>query len=303
MSNSGSGSGGKKGKHTRDRGSPKSAEKEILSDDDSADDICNAIKKEAAMKNRKPFPLWVSKMFRHVSSKTVMWVVVFDRPGSAFPFMKSPLLQVLLKNKWEKMALGNVNHPQEWIETVKEVHIRETEHGLESKFRRSGSDKTFDHVTFVIALPEEEAATFHDVLKERIGMFFELAHEKKRPGKTTLTYAESLLKPGQPKTKGLYGWLVKNVGEGNPDTAVANLTKNIHNHFKDGPVFQYDTHLDKFFVDHDIKKFLEEHVGVTSWDDLSESGRKACFKDYPRRDLPEWENIREETVLPGISVS
>ena len=49
----------------------------------------------------------------------------------------------------------------------------------------------------------------------------------------------------------------------------------IDDHFKGGPAYHYDVALDKFMVNFNIKEFLNNHVGINSWDDLDEDGRKA----------------------------
>ena len=58
---------------------------------------------------------------------------------------------------------------------------------------------------------------------------------------------------------------------------------------------QYDVHLNKFMVDWDTKEFLTQCVGVTCWEDLDESSKRACFRDYPRRSLPDWAEISQES--------
>jgi hypothetical protein len=72
------------------------------------------------------------------------------------------------------------------------------------------------------------------------------------------------------------------------------MTEEIHDHFKDGFSFQFDTPLNKFMVDFDIKQFLTDRVGVTSWEDLDEDTKQFCFKDYPRKSLPDWDGIVQE---------
>ena len=84
-------------------------------------------------------------------------------------------------------------------------------------------------------------------------------------------------------------------GGGDPGNAAKIMTDEIHNFWKDGYFLQYDTHLNKTMVDWDIKEFLINHVGVTSWDDLDEASKRACFKDYPKKSLPEWNEIVQET--------
>ena len=73
------------------------------------------------------------------------------------------------------------------------------------------------------------------------------------------------------------------------------MTAEIHDHYKGGPSYHWDVPLDKFMVDYDIKQFLIEHVGCTGWDDLDDAIKTACFRDYPKRKLPQWDDIIEES--------
>lgn len=56
--------------------------------------------------------------------------------------------------------------------------------------------------------------------------------------------------------------------------------------------YQFGLTLDKFLPDYDIKKFLQDHLNATSWESVSEKVKKICYKGYPNRPLPAWENIR-----------
>ena len=51
----------------------------------------------------------------------------------------------------------------------------------------------------------------------------------------------------------------------------------------------------RFMVDYDIKQFFVNFVGATSWDDLDETDRKSCFRDYPKKSLPDWDEIEQES--------
>ena len=73
------------------------------------------------------------------------------------------------------------------------------------------------------------------------------------------------------------------------------MTNEIDAHFKDGYELQYDVPLNKFMVDWDIKTFLKNYINATSWEDLSEDDKKQCFRDYPRKSLPDWDGIVQET--------
>ena len=78
-------------------------------------------------------------------------------------------------------------------------------------------------------------------------------------------------------------------GEKDPEAAARVRTKEIDDHFKGWPAYHYDVSLDKFMADFNIKEFLNIHVGINSWDDLNKDGRKACFREYPTQNLPNWD--------------
>jgi hypothetical protein len=44
-------------------------------------------------------------------------------------------------------------------------------------------------------------------------------------------------------------------------------------------------------VNWDIKEFFTKFVGITSWDDLSEDDKRKCYRDYPKKYLPDWDEI------------
>ena len=73
------------------------------------------------------------------------------------------------------------------------------------------------------------------------------------------------------------------------------MTMEINDHFKDGYYLQYDVPLNRFMVDWDIKEFLTKFVGATSWDDLSEDDKRKCYRDYPKKSLPDWDEIVQES--------
>ena len=55
--------------------------------------------------------------------------------------------------------------------------------------------------------------------------------------------------------------------------------------------YVYGNTLDKALPDYYIKKFLEDYLSATSWDSVSEDVKRTCYKNYPARQLPVWNNI------------
>ena len=73
------------------------------------------------------------------------------------------------------------------------------------------------------------------------------------------------------------------------------ITDDMEDYYGGGHSFQYDVPLNCYMVDYDIKKFLVKYLGTTSWDDLGKEDKKKCFKDYPKRSLPDWDTIERES--------
>jgi hypothetical protein len=56
--------------------------------------------------------------------------------------------------------------------------------------------------------------------------------------------------------------------------------------------YDYGHTLDKALPDYYIKKFLEDYLNATSWDSVSDAVKKMCYKNFPARQLPNWNHIR-----------
>jgi hypothetical protein len=114
-------------------------------------------------------------------------------------------------------------------------------------------------------------------------------------GDMALAYVEALHLNDTGTGGGLIKFVLNAKGNGDRDEAVKTMNKELHNHFKDGPAYHYDVPLDKFMCDWDIKHFLNNYVGVDSWDDLNNEEKKACYRDYPAKKLPQWDSIVQES--------
>ena len=55
--------------------------------------------------------------------------------------------------------------------------------------------------------------------------------------------------------------------------------------------YHHDQTMDRFMADYYIKKVLINFLGATSSDSVSEEVKKVCYKDYPRRSLPDRNRI------------
>ena len=74
------------------------------------------------------------------------------------------------------------------------------------------------------------------------------------------------------------------------------LSEMLENYYQPGFQLTHDNHLDRFLTDYDIKTFLESHFGAHSWNDVPKKVKKACYKNYPRQTLPNWDDIHQEAI-------
>lgn len=60
--------------------------------------------------------------------------------------------------------------------------------------------------------------------------------------------------------------------------------------------YRFNATLDKFLPDYYIKRILQDHFHATSWDTVSEKIKRVCYKSYPNRELPVWDQITAWTL-------
>ena len=164
-----------------------------------------------------------------------------------------------------------------------DLKIGNLEHGLERKWYTTKKGNTTEVTCFVVAIPNDENDMFHDVLKDIIRNNFIKVFKfwkTNTAGELPFSFTELLTDPNRHDT-GMYNWLGTAKEKKDPKLAATVMTKEIHNHFKGGWVYDYDVSLDMFIVDFNIKEFLNNHVEINSCDNLDQDGRKACFRDYP----------------------
>ena len=292
-------SGGKKtskGKQSREGKNDSDAEVE---DDDSVDfgdpNMKDNLHKQIEEKSKALLPVYVSSPFHDVVGETLVYGIFFGKPNNSF-MCKAPHQKAIVTHCHKKRITGNSKNVPKWIGTIVDLKVCKVEHGQPSVWYKTTSGNTSEIIHFVVTVPEDEGETFHDTLDDIITNFFIKgfkARKKNPAGELALAYTEGLADNSQ-ANKGLYNWCVRVKGGKDPVVAARVMTKEIDEHFSGGPAFNYDVALDKYMVEWDIKQFLNDHVGINSWDDLNEDGRKACFRDYPKRELPEWELIMAE---------
>ena len=72
------------------------------------------------------------------------------------------------------------------------------------------------------------------------------------------------------------------------------MVTKINKYYSHGWSIQYDSPLDKYFMDYDLKNFLLQHASIRPSEVLDKKSRRYCYKDYSKKSLPEWDNHREE---------
>ena len=255
-----------------------------------------SLKKQVEEKAHPLVPVYVSPPFFDAVAGKYVWIVIYGKPLNTF-YAKAEHQRTVIEYLHKRKKLGNVNNTPNWIKSIDDTKIRGAEHGLKSEWYKTKGGNTTELISFVLALPKAEEHTFHEVLSDICENYFGKVFKARKTnsaGELCLSYAESLVDPNRPD-KGLYNWLLNAKGKKDPVVAAQVMTKELDDHFKGGPAYHYDVSLDKMLVDWDIKQFLQDHVGINSWEDLDEAGRIACFRDYPTRELPQWDLIMEES--------
>ena len=267
------------------------------SDDDSLgineEEMVKAMKDVQKAKAKKLVVISVSQGFVNVGTGERVYLVSFQSLRNVF-YLKAEHFKSLLEMALQKRKALKPSEDGTWIETVDYYKLRSKEYGDESIwFRSEVKQNTVDLMYFVHKVPLHDEESFKSELDRKIKYFFDVTKKRKTNmwGEMALNYARGL-STGDSRGLGKY-CLAK--GGGDPAKAAKVMAKEIDDYWKHGPSVQYDVHLNKTMVDWDIKQFLTRHVGITSWDDLDENSKTACYRDYPKKSLPDWDDIFEES--------
>lgn len=244
-------------------------------------------------KAKKPLTISVSYGFVNVSTAERVYLISFPRLGNVF-YLKAEHFKSLLKVALKKRKLVNPSEDGDWMETVTYYRMRATEYGDESKWRRTEvKGNTIDLMHFIFTVPLNDEESFACELANKIKYFFDITRKRKTDVMKRL--ASKHVRNLSKGSNGALGLFCLNKAGGDPAKTAKIMMEEIDNFWKHEYTLQYHTHLNKTMVDGDIKEFLINHVGATSWDDLDEASKSACFKDYPKKSLPEWNEIVQES--------
>jgi chemotaxis protein histidine kinase CheA len=277
------------------------------SDDDSLDlgDV-EGMRVEMAklaqdVKPKKRLGISVSPPLANVADGCTKYVVSFPRRGTVF-YAKAGCLQGIIALAHKQRKLVNPNEDGSWIQSISSYNLRDKEFGEASSWLKTTNGNTIDVIYFIVSVPIGEANAFESTLKAQLKYFFDVTRKRKThvTGRLVLDYCQDLPQG----RKGGLGKYCLNKGTTKKGTskevvseskAVEVMTQELHDHFKDGYTVNYDVPLNKFMVDWDIKEFVKTYVGVNSWDDLTEDDKRKCYRDYPKKSLPDWDEIAQES--------
>ena len=202
----------------------------------------------------------------------------------------------------QRRKLVNPGEDSTWVETISSLNLRAKEFGEASLWLKTSSGNTIDVIYFIHSVPIGEEHAFLSTLTDKIKYLFDVTRKRKTnvTVRLALDYCQDL---PQGRKGGLGGYCLKKgtTKQGTPQEVVSEdkaadvMTKELDDHFKDGYTLNYGVPLNKFMVDWDIKEFLRTHAGINSWDDLAEKDKRKCYRDYPKKSLPDWDEIEQET--------
>ena len=279
--------------------------KVIMLDFDSDDDPLDLDNEEAYAKavaevkkeskeGRKPLSICVSPPFASVTKGHAYYYVTFPKPGKLF-ILKPDWYRINISicHKRRKLVNPKLNDDGDWIDTIHIYHVRKNEYGAESLYRKTNSNNTIDLIAFIHAVPLDDMESFDKLLTYRLKYFFDVCR-KRRTNATGMNALQFIRDLPTGDTGGIGRWAL-NRAKGDVEKAAELITDDMEEYYGGGHSLQYDVPLNRYMVDFDIKTFLDDYLGTTSWDDLSEEDKKKCYKDYPKRSLPDWDTIERES--------
>jgi hypothetical protein len=175
-----------------------------------------------------------------------------------------------------------------YIGTITTIGQRNQPHDKTSKYKRTGQrNNRVDLTMYVTEYPGD--MTYHAIIQDQmqIGdiMFKGVLGNPDRMthvGKTILTSTSE---------NGTAKWIIDNKGgpEKNQDRATETVRNEVVECFRDGLAWRNDVKLDHLMVDYDIKQFLVNHVGCTSWNSLDDTEMRNVFANFPTKTVPNWD--------------
>ena len=277
------------------------------SDDDSLDlNNVEGMREEMAQiqkdeRRKKPLAISVSPPLANVADGFTKWLVSLPRPGKTF-YAKANWFKMIIALAYKQRKLVNPNEDGTWIQSISSHNLRKKEFGEASSWLKTTSGNTIDVIYFILTVRIGEEDTFEPMLKAQLKYFSDVTRKRKTnaTGRLVLDFVMDLPQ-GRKGGLGNYCLNKGTTKKGTSQEVVSEskaaevMTQELHEHFKDGYTLNYDVPLNKFMVDWDIKEFVKTYVGVNSWDDLAEDDKRKCYRDYPKKSLPDWDEIAQES--------
>ena len=273
-------------------------------DDGDVEAIVNAqaIAMELAQSSSSKVNIYTSSPFYNPKEETTSYVVFHgnaERKRNPFYLYKEDLQKSMAVKNTKTFILKQApSGDGKWIPYITNYKVRRNPHDNDSKYKRN--DKGYPTEMFGYAvkvkgkLSDDELST-QEMLRFR--MFFQ---EPVRTEKRALVKCKALLASLKDSSSHrLYMWLMEQKGK-DEEKVAQTMAKEASNWVKDGAIHHKKVSLDRFMVDYDIKQFLIDHLSCGGWDDINESDKRHCFKNYPRKELPDWDTITKEEIVPGI---
>ena len=276
------GGGSKKSESKSTKKKGKKEDSDAESDDLFAgENIMDQLHKYAqASSNSRKLDAFVSGVLRNEKTQMSSVVVCMGPKGSTF-FNKAKNIRLMLALMQDDLV---------WVDTLVDFIPRRQEHG-DNSFKRSSKGKTSEQMMFVVTVFSNKEKTIHDEVGKCLNSLKKTfkKREHNRCGEMTMTcWKDSGMYDG------LINWATNKCGT--EDKAINLLNESLENYYKFGFQMTFDNHLDRFLTDYDIKTFLETHFAALSWDDVSTSVKKVCYKHYPQQKLPDWHDIVQESI-------
>ena len=272
----------------------KSEEKSASGDDSDDDMFANPGLMDEVKQQSKKKPVGKIKIVasRPIKTKNGLVKVLVVIDGNLY-YLKDELVKPLAKMKTDKSRTP-FNPKIQYIfeEDILGIAKRDGPSSTTSKFYRTKKDNTVEVLTFTVTLPASERpeikSTLDSIMNDYFKYIFGKERKKNTAGELALNHAMA--------TPGFYKHLLERYGNSTDhDLAARNMTQETNKWWQRDIDYDYNSNLDRYMVDYDIKKWVAHHMGATSWDDVDEESKRICFKSYPARDLPEWNGLLQES--------
>ena len=269
---------------------PLSIEMDPLGDQDFGNDAVPVIVDDIVDDNVEKFPVQFSKPI--ISANGTRYYVFFFGHRRMLWFLKYGFVSIMANGMVRRLVF---THPKftpglhGFAETTRRIP------GCwQNKLMKTQKDKDVNITFGVIDLKPNEGIAIEAKAKIIFDLVFKAGFKmypdaKVNRGSRFLTWCNENGKDG------LARWLVKEYGDGVEKSAEDAISVEMNNCFNNpGVQFEWDTPLDQFFPDHEIKRFLVNCIQATGWDDLSESNKEACYRAFStagQRRLPDWNSM------------